>query len=397
MRAALKCAVLLSGFALVRAQVECKHDAYIEQVPITSSLMKRSAVLGHRNKDGPVDTHRGKRSIARCRGLVESVSVPEEFDDYLGVPLGGVVSIVESESPWSGIHEEGEITPICSGIFVGESKVLTSAHCVFHQRRSWDDARFWLFGDDSVRRRYFYAVSGKSSSSDSDVSVYPLQTACIPQSYATADNETVTSGQMNDVAIFTTLAPFRGSNNSIAEFVYKLPAGSSMRDYMLPQYPLDVASGTQLVIDVATSPLYKTTYFGGTFYSVDLVSWIGSSGGAIIDVGESRYRNKPVLAGILMSEGWQVCDSGILPMTSYNEIFYKLIEAAPLKEPVNPPGEVIPWEEQHPEPAPHANHDDAVNPPGAPPPPVSNTSPTQPITEPWTTTESTDVTTEPVP
>ena len=67
-------------------------------------------------------------------------------------------------------------------------------------------------------------------------------------------------------------------------------------------------------------------YFGGTFYSVDLASWLGSSGGPIIDVERSRKQGRPILVGILMSEGWRTCDSGIQPTTkntfNLNEVLY---------------------------------------------------------------------------
>ncbi len=308
------------------AQVQCTYDSVISPVPVDAPLKKRSKITGLIMKRGPSEKRSGKRSIARCRGLVESVEVPEEATRYLDVPLGGIVSIVESILPWEESND-GDITPICSGIFVDPTKVISSAHCVFHQRRDINDNRFWLFGENSARRRFFYAIAGKASQTDSTISVYPLKSACIPESYTTAENETVTSGQMNDLAIFTTLTPFRGDSTGIAEFVHALPSGSELREYMLPQYPLDVSSGAQLVIDVATSPLYKTTYFGGTFYSVDLVSWIGSSGGAIIDIKESQARKRPVMTGLLMSEGWQLCDSGILPLTSLNEHYYQLVSA----------------------------------------------------------------------
>lgn len=313
--------------------IECRHDINIPHVPIKAPLIGRSAVTGLRNKDAPSEANQDiprKRSISRCRGLVESISIEEDASTYLGIPIGGVVSIIESISPWQDA-KEGEMTPICSGIFVEKSKVLSSAHCVYHQRRDRTGARFWLFGDDSVRRRYFYAVAGKTEKDDHNITVYPLQTACIPKSYVTADNETVTSGQMNDMVAFTTLTPFKGKESAIAEIAHALPAGNELREYILPQYPLDVSSGAQLVIDVATSPLYKTTYFGGTFYSIDLVSWIGSSGGAILDVGKSVERQRPVLTGILMSEGWQVCDSGILPLTSSNWLYWMLVTTPPMR------------------------------------------------------------------
>lgn len=309
---------------IASAQVQCRYDSTIPHVPVASSMKRRSNDSRPISKQVDFPMRQNKRSIARCRGLVESVEVPEDVKTYLGVPIGGVVSIIESTLPWEE-SKDGDVTPICSGIFVEDRKVISSAHCVFHQRRDSSDSRFWLFGEKSPRRRYFYAVAGKSSQMDNSISVYPLQSACIPESYTTAENETVTSGQMNDMVIFTTLTPFRGDRNSIAEFVHALPSGNELKDYMLPQYPLDVSSGAQLVIDVATSPLYKTTYFGGTFYSVDLVSWIGSSGGAIIDIKESQARQKPVLTGLLMSEGWQLCDSGMLPITSANEYYYSLI------------------------------------------------------------------------
>lgn len=334
----LVCALALSVSAdevQVDDYVECRHDSAIAHVAGGSDFMRRSAISGLRLKDGPATKRRGKRSIARCRGIVESVAVDEAATSYLGVPIGGVVSIVESMTPW-GENPDAEMTPICSGIFVGQDKVLSSAHCVYHQRRNEKEDRFWLFGGSSRRRRYFYAITGKTSHADPSIGIYPLQTACIPSSYVNANNETITSGQINDLTIFTTLAPFRGDPASIATFVDSLPANSERREYMLPQYPLDVASGAQLVIDVATSPLYKTSYFGGIFYSIDLVSWIGSSGGAIIDVAKSAEKSRPVLAGILMSEGWQVCDSGMLPVTKGSDMLTNLIAVPPLRTPENP-------------------------------------------------------------
>lgn len=312
--------------------IECRHDNVIPRVPGSRGRLQRSALSGLRLKGGPKRNghrkHPAKRSITRCSGLVESVFIEESTTSYLGVPIGGIVSIVESVHPWSD-SGDAQLTPICSGIFIGDNKILSSAHCVYHQRLDNTDTRFWLFGSNSRRRRYFYAVAGKTSSTDTTVSIYPLQMACVPKSYVAANNETLTSGQMNDFTVMTTLSPFQGDPKSLATFAKKIATWTERREYILPQYPLDVANGAQLVIDVATSPLYRTTYFGGVFFSIDLVSWIGSSGGPIIDVKKSVKQQRPVLTGILMSEGWQVCDSGMLPITGDNELFKRLRSKKP--------------------------------------------------------------------
>lgn len=201
---------------------------------------------------------------------------------------------------------------------------------VYHQRQKEADSKYWHFGPSAPQRRYFYAVSDKTSAQDANTTVYALQMACIPHSYIAAVNETVTSGQNNDLVVFSTLSAFKGASNATGVLTDRIEDGlESRREYMLPQYPADVSKGEQLVIDKSTSPLYKTPYFGGMFYTVDLVSWIGSSGGAIIDIEKSRVARRPVIAGVLMSEGWQMCDSGLVPVSTETHIVQSLAQVQP--------------------------------------------------------------------
>ena len=187
---------------------------------------------------------------------------------------------------------------------------------MYQQKRAAGSVRRWLFGSSAQKRRYYYAIAGKVSASDTSVFVYPIQMACVPRSYTSAKNESVTSGQRNDLAVLSTIRRFEGHASSIGLILHSLtmPGFDEARDYFLPQYPLDVANGTQLVVDATRSPIYATAFMGGTFHAIDLVSWIGSSGGPIIDTTYSLQMGRPVLAGVLMSGGWQKCDSGMLPI-----------------------------------------------------------------------------------
>lgn len=154
--------------------------------------------------------------------------------------------------------------------------------------------------------------------------MYPLRRACIPQSYIDADNEEMTSGQGNDLVLFQIEGKFRGPLEAVAtltdEVQYNVP-----KSYFLPQYPSDVSNGERLVIDLNFTPIVFEPFQGGTFYSLELASWSGSSGGPIIDVSASNAAGRPVVAGVLMSSGWSVCDSGIVPVTSYIWVVKQLL------------------------------------------------------------------------
>lgn len=68
------------------------------------------------------------RSIVRCRSEIEVLDVPERAIAYNGVALGGVVTIVETTEALRDIEAVQKAVPACSGIFVSETQVISSAH-----------------------------------------------------------------------------------------------------------------------------------------------------------------------------------------------------------------------------------------------------------------------------
>lgn len=105
------------------------------------------------------------------------------------------------------------------------------------------------------------------------------------------------------------------------------------RSYLLAQYPSDVGRGERLVIDVNLTPIVARPFLTGTFFSVDLASWSGSSGGPIVDVEASHVAGRPVVVAVLMSSGWSVCESGIVPVTSDMPVVNLLLAAARRRRP----------------------------------------------------------------
>lgn len=69
------------------------------------------------------------RSIVRCQGDVEVLSVPQEALAYEGVPLSAIVTIVETDAPLTNsVDVEQMASPACSGIFIADDLILSSAH-----------------------------------------------------------------------------------------------------------------------------------------------------------------------------------------------------------------------------------------------------------------------------
>lgn len=70
-----------------------------------------------------------QRSIEQCKSSVEMLNVPDSATHYEGVPLGGVVTIVETEVP---LHESiaaaQRALPACTGMFVSPTQIISSAH-----------------------------------------------------------------------------------------------------------------------------------------------------------------------------------------------------------------------------------------------------------------------------
>lgn len=70
-----------------------------------------------------------QRSIEQCQSSVEMLKVPDSATHYEGVPLGAVVTIVETDVP---LHESIEAAqralPACTGIFVSPTQIISSAH-----------------------------------------------------------------------------------------------------------------------------------------------------------------------------------------------------------------------------------------------------------------------------
>eukprot|EP00171_Calliarthron_tuberculosum_P020493 IDg20493t1 len=90
---ALTCVMVLRTSAQavqVNSSVECRHDEAITHVTGGFGFIHRSALSGLRLKDGPATKRRGKRSIARCSGIVESITMDETLKSYLDIPIGGV-------------------------------------------------------------------------------------------------------------------------------------------------------------------------------------------------------------------------------------------------------------------------------------------------------------------
>lgn len=123
------CLAALSLLCLVAcavAEVSCEHDNEI--LPLTRIPLITSSGTDRRSKTPP-GGRLEPRSIVGCRGQVERVKVGQNETQYEGVPLGGVVSIVESETIWK---EDNASThtgdPVCTGIFLSPSKILSSAN-----------------------------------------------------------------------------------------------------------------------------------------------------------------------------------------------------------------------------------------------------------------------------
>lgn len=136
----------------------------------------------------------------------------------------------------------------------------------------------------------------------------------------------MTSGQGNDMVIFTTEGRFSGAHSDIADIArsvtYDMPI-----DFLLAQYPSDVSNGERLVLDKNFTPIKFRPFMEGSFHSIDLASWSGSSGGPIIDIAASNAVGSPVVVGVLMSSGWSVCDSGIVPVSMDSGTVRELLEA----------------------------------------------------------------------
>lgn len=198
---------------------------------------------------------------------------------------------------------------------------------VFHQKQDESEESYWMFGDGNPHNTFLYAIAGKVDAEDDSFDVYKLVTGCIPQSYIDAPNEDATSSMGNDLVVFEVEGNFTGDPSSIGSIansvVYDTP-----RNYLLPQYPSDVDEGRSLVIDMNTTPIVFEPLGDGVFFSIDLASWSGSSGGPIIDVNATRTTGSPCVVGVLMSSGWSVCDSGIVPITTAIPLVQELLRSA---------------------------------------------------------------------
>lgn len=64
---------------------------------------------------------------------------------------------------------------------------------VFHQRQKQGDSAYWMFGNKSPQQTYLYAIASRVDRNDDTFTVYGLRRACIPNKYANAENEAVTS------------------------------------------------------------------------------------------------------------------------------------------------------------------------------------------------------------
>lgn len=115
---------------LARGQVVCRSQSL---PAITRSLRLSlggadSAFRSHRGPSSPGFSFE-QRSIVRCQRDVEVLSVPQAATAYEGVSLGGVVTIVETDAPLTDTELIEQVAlPACSGVFVSEGLVLSSAH-----------------------------------------------------------------------------------------------------------------------------------------------------------------------------------------------------------------------------------------------------------------------------
>lgn len=188
-----------------------------------------------------------------------------------------------------------------------------------------------MFGDGNLHNTFLYAIAGKVDAEDNSFDVYKLVTGCVPQSYVDAESEDATSSMGNDLVVFEVEGNFTGDLSSIGNIansiVYDIP-----RNYLLPQYPSDVDEGRSLVIDMNTTPIVFEPLGDGVFFSIDLASWSGSSGGPIIDVNATRSSGRPCVVGVLMSSGWSVCDSGIVPVTTAIPLVQELLTTASIAQ-----------------------------------------------------------------
>lgn len=285
-----------------------------------------------RRKPGPARPD--SRSIAQCSEQVDAARVPDDTALFNGVPVGGVVAIVQTAA-WVPVREApAAAAPSCTGVFIGARQVLSAAHCVYHLLQRDGDERYWTFGESARAPRFLYAVAGKASRTDGSARAYELTRACIPESYANAASEVATSAQGNDLVVFTTSRPFDAAPDShiatLAAPLAELPAPSA--EYILPQYPHDTAQGHVLVVDASDTPIYvdplpTATGADALFHSVNLVSWTGSSGAPMLDVAASRAEGRPVVRGVLMSAGWTMCDSGIVVVDSQKSELRALLAA----------------------------------------------------------------------
>ncbi|KAI0559742.1 Peptidase S1 PA clan [Gracilaria domingensis] len=310
----------LAGILLAtcEAQTICRPQTLLRSKgpsPMVASLDLHQNNLRRRRGPNPFSALL-QRSIVQCETTVEVLEVPDNTTEYDGVPLDALVTIVETEVPLRDSMEAAQrALPACTGIFVSPTQILSSAHCVYHQRQQESEEPYWMFGDDNPHNTFLYAITGKVNAEDRSFNVYKLAQGCIPQSYFDAENEEVTSVMGNDLVIFQIEGEFVGDPTSIGTIAPSIVYDVA-KDYVLPQYPSDINNGRSLVIDKNRTPILFEPLGSGVFFSVELASWSGSSGGPIIDMNTTRMTGSPSVVGVLMSSGWELCDSGIVPVTT---------------------------------------------------------------------------------
>ncbi|CAN8068223.1 unnamed protein product [Agarophyton chilense] len=313
-----------------RAQIACRLQTltdFDDADPLVVSLNLRRSTFRRRRGPNPFSALL-QRSIVQCRSSVEVLGVPDNTTEYEGIQLDAIVTIVETEVPLRNSTQAAQrALPACTGIFISSTQILSSAHCVYHQRQDKGGEPYWMYGDDNPHNTFLYAITGKVNAVDKTFNVYKLVRGCIPQSYIDAENEEVTSVMGNDLVVFDIEGQFVGNPMSIGAMAPSVVYDIA-KDYMLPQYPSDFNDGRSLVIDKNTTPIRFESLGSGMFFSIDLASWSGSSGGPIIDMIATRITGRPTIVGVLMSSGWGICDSGIVPVTTGIPIVQELVRIA---------------------------------------------------------------------
>lgn len=110
---------------VVGAQAVCNEQVIPDDAAMSLRLTFRHTNFHQKLPPRPII----QRSIVRCSDQVEVLSVPETAIAYEGVPLAGVVTIIETAEPLTDKAQISQFAvPACSGVFISETEIISSAH-----------------------------------------------------------------------------------------------------------------------------------------------------------------------------------------------------------------------------------------------------------------------------